>query len=77
MEWLYYLLLLLKWFNFCNLIGAFASLSVSSLDVNYKSSALAESGINTMCLVSISSMVKIISINYINNIVLIILLLLI
>jgi len=46
--------------RFCQLfsaIGAFASLSVSSLDVNYKSSALAESGINTMCLVSISSMI--------------------
>jgi len=38
-------------------IGAFASLSVSSLDVNYNSSIIAESGINTMCLVSISSMV--------------------
>jgi len=37
-------------------IGAFASLSVSSLDVNYNSSIIADSGINTMCLVSISSM---------------------
>ncbi|ORX83794.1 hypothetical protein BCR32DRAFT_291777 [Anaeromyces robustus] len=37
-------------------IGAFASLSVSSLDVNYNSSIIAESGINSMCLVSISSM---------------------
>jgi len=37
-------------------IGAFSSLSVSTLDVNYNSSLIAESGINTMCLVSISSM---------------------
>jgi len=36
-------------------IGAFASLSVSSLDVNYNSSIIADSGINTMCLVSLSS----------------------
>jgi len=36
-------------------IGAFISLSVSSLQVNYNTTVIAEAGINSMCLVSISS----------------------
>jgi hypothetical protein len=47
----------LRFFQVLFAIVAFVSLSVSSLEVNYKSSAIAESGINIMCLVSISSII--------------------